>query len=45
MIIAVDIPGKYNVVTDREFQVDEHDMKWQLNQSVFQRINLIFGPI
>ena len=38
------IPDKNNVRADRESRVDKCDMEWQLIQSLFHQINLIFGP-
>ena len=38
------IPGKDNVVADRESRLDKRDIEWQLNKSVFDKVNRIFGP-
>ena len=43
-VTAMHIPGKDNVVADRESRLDKRDIEWQLNKSVFDKVNRIFGP-
>ena len=38
------IPGRNNLVADRESRLDKRDIEWQLNKTVFAKINAIFGP-
>ncbi|GFS00317.1 reverse transcriptase/ribonuclease h/methyltransferase [Elysia marginata] len=43
-VTAIHIPGKDNLVADRESRLDKREIEWQLNKDVFRKLDAMFGP-